>query len=102
MESRNQRANIPKTNRETRDKANAGQLIDAHKVTVPWGRSASEYRPGLFIEQYFEKHPEACAADIYRSLTEKIKALNEERVWIGDTPLRRPNYSSFVVISIGF
>ena len=38
---------------------------------------------------------EACAADIYHSLTEKIKTLNEERVWIGETPLRRPNYSSF-------
>ncbi len=63
--------------------------------SVPWGRGASEYRPGLFTKQYFENHGEACAADIYRSLTEKIKTLNEERVWIGDTSIRRPNYSSF-------
>jgi len=63
--------------------------------SVPWGRAASEYRPGLFTKQYFENHGEACAADIYHSLTEKIKTLNEERVWIGDAPLRRPNYSSF-------
>ena len=63
--------------------------------SVQWGRGASEYRPGLFTKQYFEKHGEACAADIYRSLTEKIKTLNEERLWVGDTPLRRPNYSSF-------
>jgi hypothetical protein len=63
--------------------------------STPWGRAASLYRPGLFTKQFFEKHREACAADIYRSLTEKIKTLNEERVWIGDTSLRRPNYSSF-------
>ena len=64
-------------------------------ISVSWGRGASEYRPGLFTKQYFENHGEACAADIYHSLAEKIKALNEERVWIGDKPLRRPNYSSF-------
>ena len=67
----------------------------APNSSVPWGRAASEYRPGLFTKQYFVEHGEACAADIYRSLTEKIKTLNEERVWIGDTPLLRPNYSSF-------
>ncbi len=55
--------------------------------SVPWGRGASEYRPGIFTKQYFENHGEACAADIYRSLTEKIIALNEERVWIGDTSI---------------
>ena len=67
----------------------------APNSSVPWGRAASEYRPGLFTKQYFVEHGEACAADIYRSLTEKIKTLNEERVWIGDAPLLRPNYSSF-------
>ena len=64
-------------------------------MTVPWGRAASAYRPGLFIRNYFLKHGEACTAEIYRSITESIEHLNEERVYIGETPIRRPNYSSF-------
>jgi len=65
------------------------------QVVVPWGRGASEYRPGLFTKQYFEKHGEACAADIYRALSEEIERLNKERIEIGEKPFRRPNYSSF-------
>ncbi len=65
------------------------------RITLPWGRGASEYRPGLFTKQYFEKHGEACAADIYRALSEEIERLNEERGEIGEKPFRRPNYSSF-------
>jgi hypothetical protein len=62
---------------------------------VGWGRGASEYRPGLFTKQYFEKHGEACAADIYYALSQEIERLNRERIEIGEKPLRRPNYSSF-------
>ena len=65
------------------------------QVVVPWGRAASAHRPGLFTKQYFEKHGEACAADIYRALSEEIERLNEERGEIGEKPFRRPNYSSF-------
>ena len=65
------------------------------QVTIPWGRGASEYRPGLFTKQYFEKHGEACCADIYRALSEEIERMNEERTEIGEKPFRRPNYSSF-------
>jgi hypothetical protein len=93
MTNKNKRANKPTINQQ--DKSSAGKSTSPPKITVPWGRGASEYRPGVFTKKYFEKHGEACAADIYRSLTEKIKTLNEERVWIGDTSLRRPNYSSF-------
>jgi len=64
-------------------------------IAVGWGRGASEYRPGLFTKQYFEKRGEACAADIYRALSEEIERLNQERIGIGEKPLRRPNYSSF-------
>jgi len=42
------------------------------QITIPWGRGANEYRPGLFTKQYFEKHGEACAADIYYALSEEI------------------------------
>ncbi len=64
-------------------------------MSVPWGRGASEYRPGLFTKQYFENHREACAADICRALSEEIERLNQERIEIGEKPFRRPNYSSF-------
>jgi hypothetical protein len=64
-------------------------------VTVSWGRGASEYRPGLFTKQYFEKHGETCAADIYRAMSEELERLNKERIEIGEKPFRRPNYSSF-------
>ncbi len=64
-------------------------------MSVSWGRGASEYRPGLFTKQYFVEHSKACAADIYRALSEEIERLNEERIGIGEKPFRRPNYSSF-------
>ena len=64
-------------------------------MSVSWGRGASEYRPGLFTKQYFEKHGEACAADIYYALSREIERLNKQRIEIGEKPFGRPNYSSF-------
>lgn len=64
-------------------------------MSAPWGRGASEYRPGLFTKQYFVKHEEGCCADIYYALSEDIERLNKERIAIGEKSLRRPNYSSF-------
>lgn len=64
-------------------------------MSVPWGRAASEYRPGLFTKQYFVEHGEACCADIFLALSEQIARLNKERTEIGEKPLKRPNYSSF-------
>jgi len=87
-----QRPRIRKAKKEpTRER----KLGNPMKITIPWGRGASEYRPGLFTKQYFEKYCEACAADIYRALSEEIERLNQERVQIGEKPFRRPNYSSF-------
>ena len=65
------------------------------QITGFWGRGASEYRPGLFTKQYFVEHGEACAAGIYRAMSEEIERLNKERIEIGEKPFRRPNYSSF-------
>jgi len=65
------------------------------QITGFWGRGASDYRPGLFTKQYFEKHGEACAADIYYALSQEIERLNKERIEIGEKRFRRPNYSSF-------
>ena len=66
------------------------------QITGFWGRGASLYRPGLFTKQYFEKHGEACAADIYYALSQEIERLNKQRTEIAEKPFRRPNYSSFV------
>jgi hypothetical protein len=71
------------------------QHRDLPRMAVPWGRGASEYRPGIFTKQYFEKHGEACAADIYYALSQEIERLNRGRIEIGEKPFRRPNYSSF-------
>ena len=65
------------------------------QITIPWGRGASEYRPGLFTKQYFVEHGEACAADIYYVLSREIERLNRMRIEIGEKPFQRPNYSSF-------
>ena len=65
------------------------------QITTPWGRAASDYRPGLFVKQYFRKHGEGCCSDVYRTLGEELDHLNTERIEIGEKPLRRPNYSSF-------
>jgi len=65
------------------------------QITGFWGRGASLYRPGLFTKKYFEKEGEACCADIYYALSEEVERLNTARAEIGETPFRRPNYSSF-------
>ena len=86
------RPRIKKARKEPRRK---GKGPDPNRITIPWGRGASEYRPGLFTKKYFEEHGEACCADIYYALSEEIERLNKERVEIGEKPFRRPNYSSY-------
>ena len=87
-----QRPRIRKARKElTRER----KLRNPPEITIPWGRGASEYRPGLFTKQYFEKYGEACCADVYYALSEEIERLNAARAEIGETPFRRPNYSSF-------
>jgi len=90
MEKRKSR--IKKARREP---TRRGKGPDPNRITIPWGRGASEYRPGLFTKRYFVEHGEACVADIYRALSEEIERLNQERIGIGERPFRRPNYSSF-------
>jgi hypothetical protein len=85
----------PKVNRAKQQPKEEKQKKDPPQVVVPWGRASSQYRPGLFSIDYFLKHDEGCAAEIYSSLSEFIENLNVERIYIGETPIRRPNYSSF-------
>lgn len=85
----------PKARKTSKQSSEEKQHRDPPRVAVPWGRGASEYRPGLFTKQYFVEHGEACAADIYRALSDEIAHLNEERIEIGERAYKRPNYSSF-------
>jgi hypothetical protein len=85
----------PKIRKARKEPTKGKKLRNPPQITIPWGRGASEYRPGLFTKQYFEKHGEACAADIYYALSQEIERLNKERIEIGERPFRRPNYSSF-------
>jgi hypothetical protein len=68
---------------------------DPPKITGPWGRAASEYRPGKLIKRYLIKHEEGCAADVFTALKEELKQLNQERVEIGEKPIRGCTYNSF-------
>ncbi len=85
----------PRVKAVTKKVGHRSTAIDPNQIGVPWGRAASEYRPGLFIKRYFQEHGDASAADIYYALSQEIKRMNEVRVEIGEKAFRRPNYSSF-------
>ena len=87
-----QRPRIKKARKESGKKR---KPTNPPQITGFWGRGASLYRPGLFTKKYFEKHGEACAADIYYALSQEIERLNATRAEIGEAPFQRPNYSSF-------
>jgi hypothetical protein len=87
-----QRAKAKKVKREPIRKSNP---VNRPGITVPWGRGASEYRPGLFTRQYFVEHGEACCADAFYALKEDLEHMNKERVEIGETPIRGGTYNSF-------
>ncbi len=65
------------------------------KPTIPWGRGGSAYRPGLFVKQYFLTDPVICCADAFRALKDDLKRMNQERIEIGDSPIRGCTYNSF-------
>ena len=69
--------------------------MGSSKTGVPWGRAASEHRPGLFIKRYLQEHGEGCAADVFYALKEQLRTINQERVEIGDKPIRGCTYNSF-------
>jgi hypothetical protein len=65
------------------------------QIGVPWGRAASEHRPGLFTKQYLTEHSAACCADVFYALRRNLEAINKERVEIGEKPIRGCTYNSF-------
>lgn len=85
----------PRIKKARKEPTRKGKGPDPNRISIPWGRGASDYRPGKFCKAYFIKHGEACAADIYYALSQEIERLNKERIEIGEKPFERPNYSSF-------
>lgn len=87
--------NRPRIKKTRKEPTRKRQNKNPPQVSIPWGRGASSWRPGLLIKKHFEEHPETCCADAYYDLSQQIESLNKERVEIGEKPFRRPNYSSF-------
>ena len=85
----------PRIKKTRKEPTRKGKGPDPNRISIPWGRAASTWRPGLLIKKHFEENPESCCADIYYALSEEIERLNEERIEIGEKPFRRPNYSSY-------
>ena len=86
----------PRIKKVRRESTRERKSRNPSQITIPWGRAASAWRPGLLIRKHFEEHPETCcAADIYYALSQEIERLNKERIEIGEKPFERPNYSSF-------
>ena len=87
--------NRPRIKKARKEPIRKGKGPDPARIGVPWGRAASEYRPGLFTKQYFVEHGEACAADVFYALKEDLERINMERVEIGEMPVRGSTYNSF-------
>jgi len=68
---------------------------DPDRITIPWGRGASEHRPGVFSQRYLMEHGEACCADAFYALRENMQRINKSRIEIGEKPLRGGTYNSF-------
>ena len=85
----------PRIRKSRKEPARERKSKNPPQITIPWGRGASLYRPGLFTKKYFEKHGEGCCADVFYALSEELERLNKERIEIREKPFRRPNYSSF-------
>jgi len=83
------------TSSSSEDPTSTNDIKNGRQSTTPWGRGASEYRPGIFTKHYFQEHGEACCADIYKAISLEIERLNKERVEIEEKPFKRPNYSSY-------
>ena len=64
-------------------------------MAVPWGRAASEHRPGIFAKDYLMRHPESSCADVFNALRENLRRINQLRVETGERPIRGCTYNSF-------
>lgn len=95
MTNKNKRANKPKDNLDSNENSSARKSTNPPKITVPWGRGASEFRPGIFSKQYLVEHGEAPASQVFSALNEALSQMNQDRIEIGDKPIRGCTYNSF-------
>jgi len=47
------------------------------------------------MKSYLVEHGEACCADVFYSLKQELKRINQERIEIGDRRIRGCTYASF-------
>jgi hypothetical protein len=85
----------PRIKKVQKEPPRAKKPGDPPQMTVPWGRAASEHRPGTFIKRYLAEHGQACAADVFTALKEEVIQINTRRVEIGDKPIKGCTYNSF-------
>lgn len=85
----------PRIKKARKERAQEKKPTNPPQISIPWGRAASEHRPGLFTKQYLTEHGEACAAEIFYALRRNLEAINKERIEIGEKPIRGCTYNSF-------
>jgi hypothetical protein len=85
----------PRVKKARKEPARKGKGPDPDRITIPWGRAASEHRPGLFTRQYLAEHDEACAAEVFYALRQNLEVINKLRIEIGEKPIRGCTYNSF-------
>jgi hypothetical protein len=85
----------PRSKKTTDKRTRKRKPPNTPQIGVPWGRAASEHRPGLFTRQYLMEHGEACAAEVFYALRDNLDGINKERIEIGEKPIRGCTYNSF-------
>ena len=85
----------PRIRKARKEPTRERKLKNPPQITIPWGRGASEHRPGLFTKQYLMEHGEACAADIFYALRENLERINKLRIEIKEKPIRGCTYNSY-------
>ena len=85
----------PRIKRAKKEPTREKKFNNPPQVTIPWGRGASEHRPGLFTKGYLMQHSESSCADIFRALRENLEGINTMRIEIGEKPIRGCTYNSF-------
>ena len=85
----------PRIKRAKKEPTREKKFNNPPQVTIPWGRAASEHRPGLFAKHYLMQHPESPCADVFRALRENLEGINRMRIETGEKPIRGCTYNSF-------
>jgi len=85
----------PRINKTRKQPTRERKPANPPQIAIPWGRAASEHRPGLFTKQYLMQRGEACAADIFYALRQNLERINKSRIEIGERPIRGCTYNSY-------